>query len=197
MNHEQLITACVLNDLQAEVVSALNQGRIAPGLLLCYSYIDICASLSFSDTVQGNRERFLQYLKTFSNRKWTDFTPLELWSARCSLLHSLSPFGDHTNDKRADGARPLFYYARPATKEGTTAFYMSRGYTDFVTVDCQAIKYIAIDARTALFHHLEEAPAFEKRFTQNAKILMRDPNYYLLDDALCSMARTIELAKSI
>ncbi len=193
--HPQTLSALILlNDLRHAATEALNQEHKLPSLLLLYSFIDICASLSAEAPAKSNRERFETFLRTNTSFNWKSFTPYELWAARCSLLHTYSPLGDHT--KKPAGARPIFYFAWPETREQVDTLLRERGHKNYYLMDMNTIKYVAVNGFNTMWHRVDTEPQFEKIFRENAVHVLKDMEYMLLEDELTLLAELRNLNAS-
>lgn len=183
MNPQTLSALMLLNDLRHAGMDALREKHKMPALLLFYSFIDVCAFLTEESPARSNRERFESYLRKFAIlTTWRSFTPYDLWAARCSLLHTYSPLGNHT--QKVNGARPIFYFAWPENRETVRAALEGRGYSDFHLMDVATIKMIAIDAFNEIWRRVESEKAFELKFRENSQHLLRDLNHMRLEDEL-------------
>lgn len=185
--HPRTLSALILlNDLRHAATDALQQEHKLPSLLLFYSFIDICASLSEEAPAKTNRERFEMFLNTNTSLNWKSFTPYDLWAARCSLLHSYSPLGDHT-EKQA-GARPIFYFAWPETREQVDKLLRERGYNNYYLMDINTIEYIAVNGYNTMWHRVDTESQFEEKFRENAEHVLKDMQHMLLEDELKLLA---------
>ena len=84
----------------------INAGQIFPAITLIYSSIDIMAWMAFGDI--SVEKRFSNWIDTwmYKNRK-LEATSTDLYAARCSILHTLSP--DSTLSKK--GKANIVVYA--------------------------------------------------------------------------------------
>lgn len=83
----------------------LEQNLMFPALTLIYSSIDIASWMAFGDIKV--EERFTTWVKRWMYRKRKlEATPLDLYAARCALLHTLSP--DSSLSKKG-AARTVVY----------------------------------------------------------------------------------------
>jgi hypothetical protein len=193
--HPQTLSALILlNDLRHAAMDALKQEHKLPSLLLLYSFIDICASLSEETPAKSNRERFESFLRTNTSFNWNSFTPYELWAARSSLLHSYSPLGDHTN--KPAGVRPIFYFAWPETREQVDKLLVERGYKNYYLMDMETIKYVAVSGFNTMWHRVDTESQFEKNFRENAVHVLKDMQYMQLEDELTLLAELKSLNAS-
>jgi len=183
MNARTLTVITHLLDLKAAAFDLLRSRHRNPALLNLYTFIDICASLSNSGKKQ-NRDIFESYLKTFSTfSKWERYTPYELWAARSSLLHSYSPFGYHT-EKEKSPARPIFYFSWPEKEAEIQLALEGRGYSNFLLLDVQEIKHLAVDTFNTMHRKIELEPEFETLFLKNAQNILPSLYHMRLEDEL-------------
>ena len=106
----------------------------------------------------------------------------DLWAARCSLLHAYSPLGRHT--ERTNGARPIFYYSWPDRREEMEGVLRAKGYDDFLLLDVEDVKWVAIDAFNSLHRRVEKDAPFEARFLTNAEHFLFDLQAFKLEAEL-------------
>lgn len=114
MKPETTKTILILLEMKSIFSDLLQKEYKGPALLNIYIFIDICASLN-AESKMSNRETFESYIKKYLNPWEKAYTVYDLWAARSSLIHSLSPLGNHT--EKPSGATPIFYYSRFETKE--------------------------------------------------------------------------------
>ncbi|QOR61300.1 hypothetical protein ACM66Z_07545 [Sulfurovum sp. ST-21] len=183
MKARTLTVITMLLDLKAAALKLLRSDHRNPALLNFYTLIDICASLS-NENKQQSREIFETFLSNFAEMTtWEFYSTYDLWSARCSLVHTYSPFGYHTN-KQNNGARPIFYYSWAEEEPKIRAALEKRGYSDFILLDTEEIKTIAIDAFNTMYKKITEDPEFEKLFIKNAKHLLPSLQNMRFEDEL-------------
>jgi hypothetical protein len=193
MDSRTLSALILLNDLRHAAMDAMREKHKIPSLLLFYSFIDICASLSEETPARTNRERFENYLRSHALVNWRTFTPYDLWAARSSLLHAYSPLGDHTD--KPGGAKPIYYWAWPETPEKVRAALLARGYKDFVLLDVVTIKTIAVAGFNDLWRRVQNEPEFEAAFRRNAEHLVKDFQHMQLEDELTTLEDLAKLAE--
>jgi hypothetical protein len=171
----------LLGDLKHAFETLLREKRKNPALLNIYSFIDICAALT-NDGKTENRAIFETCLAEFATMARKPFSTYDLWAARCSLLHAYSPLGRHT--EKLNGARPIFYYAWPERQDEMEAALKARGYADFILLNVEDIRWLAIDVLNTLHRRVESDPAFEKRFLDNAQHFLYDLQAFKLEAEL-------------
>ena len=182
MNPLTLSALGQLNDLRHAALDALKARHKYPALLLLYSFINICAAISDDTNTKDNRARFEDFLERYSGFNWKSFTRHELWAARSSLVHTFSPLGNHT--KPGKGARPIFYFSWPETESEVRVALEARNYSDFVLIDVQTIKHIAVGCFNAMWRRVEDEPTFEANLIENSRHLLKDLFQLRLEDEL-------------
>lgn len=181
MQPRTITVLIVLGDLKHAFLSLLRERCRNPALLNIYSFIDICAALA-NDGKAENRDIFETYLKEFCTVPWVACSPYDLWAARCSLVHAFSPLGRHT--AKPDGAKPIFYYSWTDRREEFQRVVQSKGYTEFLILDIDHVKHVAIDAFNSLYRRVKTEEVFELRFLQNAEHFLFDLEAFKLEDEL-------------
>ncbi len=181
----------VLNDLKYAFLSLLRERCRNPALLNIYSFIDISAALA-NDGKSKNRDIFETYLKKFCTVPWIACSPYDLWAARCSLVHAFSPLGRHT--AKPDGAKPIFYYSGTDRREELERVVREKGYTDFLILDIDHVKHVAIDAFNALHKQVAVDGVLELRFLNNAEHFLFDLQTFKLEAELSLVQEKINMA---
>jgi hypothetical protein len=171
----------ILGDLKHAFETLLREKRKNPALLNIYSFIDICAAL-VNDGKTENRAIFEACVTEFAMMARKPFSVYDLWAARCSLLHAYSPLGRHT--EKANGAKPIFYYSWPERQDEMEAILKARGYADFILLDIEDIKWVAIDVLNTLHRRMDSDPALERRFLENAEHFLYDLQAFKLEAEL-------------
>lgn len=183
MRPRTLTVMTMLLDLKAAALDLLRSEHRNPALLNLYTFIDICASLS-NDGKKQNREIFETYLTEYAvSAIWEFYTPYDLWAARSSLLHTYSPLGHHTN-KEDNGARAIFYYSWPEKESDVKSALEQRGYSNFILIDAEEVKQIAIDAFNKMHLKIKDDVEFEQLFIDNAKHILPSLDKMRLEDGL-------------
>ena len=79
----------------------INQKLQLPALTLIYSTIDSLSWLAYGD-IGGNKVQFTKWVDEYmDNEKLLDITSLDLYSARCAIIHTLTPNSKRSNKKEA------------------------------------------------------------------------------------------------
>jgi hypothetical protein len=96
----------LVDDLKASIVMLLEALKPMSAIILVYSGIDILGALDSDDGV-ATRDTFIGWTNRYMDPDRTlGCSGLELYSARCGLLHNLSPT---TKLTRAGAAREFIY----------------------------------------------------------------------------------------
>jgi hypothetical protein len=179
MQARTLTILVVLGDLKHAFETLLRARRKNPALLNIYCFIDICAAL-VNDGKKDNKAIFEACLTEFAMMAGKPFSTYDLWAARCSLLHAYSPLGRHMEK----GAKPIFYYSWPERREEMVTVLKTRGHADFLLLDIEDIKWVAVDVLNGLHRKVESDPAFEERFITNAEHFLYDLQAFKLEAEL-------------
>jgi len=186
MQARTLAITIELLDLKNTFVSLLREKRKNPALIMMYAFIDICAAL-VNDGKKGNRAIFQSCVDGHAKMSGKPFSSYDLWAARCSLLHAYSPLGYHTD--KPNGAKPIFYYSWPDSRDAFEAVLRSKGYKDFILLDIEAIQWVGIDILLSLQTHIDSTPGFEARLLQNAEHFLFDLQAFKLESELSLLQR--------
>jgi len=81
------------------------QSYIVPGLVILYTEIDIVASIERRGD-EGTKASFVRWCNSYLNKSPFPCTSVDLYSARCGILHGHTPESDLT---RAGKARKVYY----------------------------------------------------------------------------------------
>jgi hypothetical protein len=181
---------CILLEMKAGIHELLSNRYKGPALLNIYAFIDICASIS-AESKMRNRVLFKTYLEKYVKPWSSELSYSDLWAARSSIVHSLSPFGHLTI---AENATPIFYYSWPEKKEEIELIIRSRGYDKFSLVNVIEIHSIAIEAFNNFHKRIEGDIEFEKTVITNATHILANADYYQLEEILTLMKKVNELA---
>jgi len=86
------------------IMFCLHEGYRFPALILIYSAIDTLAWLDRDEShVDVQRSDFIRWVENYLLPNWqSSVTAVDLYAARCSLLHSYSPESKLTREGRAD-----------------------------------------------------------------------------------------------
>jgi hypothetical protein len=94
-----------------QIISAIDyciaEKLIMPALVLIYSAIDSVSWIASDDKDQSVGDRFQTWVNVWMLQKYPlPCTALELYAARCGILHTLTPYSDLSNNK---GVRRISY----------------------------------------------------------------------------------------
>ena len=85
----------------------INQKLQLPALTLIYSTIDSLSWIAYGDK-EGNKVQFTKWVDEYLvNEKFLDVTSLDLYSARCAIIHTLTSNSKSSNKKEAS----ILYYS--------------------------------------------------------------------------------------
>ncbi len=189
MQARTLTILTVLVDLKNAFLLLLREKSKNPALLNIYAFIDICAALA-NQGKHNNRTVFESYLREFCTVPWVTCSPYDLWSARCSLIHAYSPLGYHSS--KVGKAKPLFYYSWPERREEVEKVLRSRGYREFVLLEIDHLKRVAIDTFNSMHRRVKTDAAFEKRILSNAEHFLFDLQAFKLEAELSMLQKLAE-----
>jgi hypothetical protein len=181
MKPKTLKVLTILVDLKNAFLKLLEDRYKNPALIMMYAFIDICASLA-NESKKQNREIFESYLERYLVRSRPPFSIYDLWAARSSIVHSYSPIGRHT--KKEKGAKPIFYYSWHEKKQGVETEIVKRGYSDFILLDIEEIKWVAIDCFNNFHKRLEDDAYFEEIVLDNAEHILSDLHDFKFENEL-------------
>lgn len=189
MQPRTLAITIVLLDLKNTFTDLLKEKSKNPALIMIYAFIDICAAL-MNEGTEGNSAIFQACVNKHARMAGKPFTSYDLWAARCSLLHAYSPLGNHTS--KPTGAKPIFYWAWPESPKEMDKVLRVKGYKDFILLDIETIKWVAIDILNSMYDHIKLTPGFETRLLENAEHFLFDLQAFKLEDELRMMQKVAE-----
>lgn len=189
MQARTLTVVKVLLDLKQAFLDLLDHERKNPALLMMYAFIDICAALS-NDGKTENKAIFEACVQNHAMMCDKPFSSYDLWAARSALLHAYSPLGHHAG--KPGRAKAIFYHAWPDRKAEVEATLKSKGYNDFILLDIEDVKSVAIDVINSLVRHLDGDAAFEARFLENARDFLFDLQAFKLEAELSMLQELAE-----
>jgi hypothetical protein len=136
--------------------SCLEQKMILPALMLIYGAIDIVSSLE-APLDAGVRDRFTKWVDTYLLKaKPLSCSALDLYAARCSMLHSLTP--DSTLSRQAK-ARPIIYAWGTANSEKLQAVSDAVNTNDYVAIHVSDLNQAFRLGLAAFYEEVERDPA--------------------------------------
>jgi hypothetical protein len=188
MQPRTLAISTVLLDFKDAFLTLLREKRKSPALIMMYAFIDICAAL-VNDGKTDNPEIFQTCVDKHARMEGKPFSSYDLWAARSALLHAFSPLGRLTKPGRA---KPIFYYSWDEPRQEVEAVIRAKGHTDFILLDIETIKYVAIDILNSIYDHIKSTPGFETRLLQNAKDFFFDLQAFKLEAELVMLQKLSE-----
>jgi hypothetical protein len=100
------------SDLLAAVELCLHSGHTTPGLVLLYSGIDVASWVWSPNETAPVKQRFVKWVERYMRSSQTlGCKPLELYSARCAVVHN---FGAESELTRKGSARKIIYAMDPS-----------------------------------------------------------------------------------
>ncbi len=124
----------VLQDgICADIQFVLKHGRNRAALVLIYSGIDAIASLEKPKAPGKVQEHFVDWVETYMEFKNGRVTGVELFAARCGMLHAYSPISDLSKKGKA---RLIGY-----TVDGGPDVLESPGVKDLVLLSVEGLAF--------------------------------------------------------
>lgn len=119
------------DDIFKTIEEAILTDRIIPALILLFSAIDSFSALA-SLKGRSDRSAFLEWVKKWMIDGWTlPCNEIDIYSARCALLHQQTSKSDLTNGGKA---REIFYSWGNRKTEDLQIFINDKGRTDEIVV---------------------------------------------------------------
>ena len=184
MKGDALLLISILLDIKNSVAILLKEKHKAPALINLYIFFDICASLA-RERKMGNGDTFKSYVQKCMTTK-REYTPDELWSARCSVVHAFSLSGD-SHAKAKGQERAFYYYHYPETKTLALQLMKEQGKSDYLPVDIDDLYHDAIWCFNELHRRIGEDSAFCEIFISNGRDIVKDSHYVALTRFLRSV----------
>lgn len=143
------------------VQHCLSNGLVLPALILIYSLIDSVSWLACNNDHQKNGVRFKSWVNEWMLKKY----PLpcnaeELYSARCGILHTLTPESNLTKK----GARQIVYAWGKAKWEDLESTRKIVGGDNFVSVRIDDVFSSYKNGFADFLNHLEDNKDLEDLF---------------------------------
>ena len=125
----------------SQIITAIDycitEKLVMPALVLIYSAIDSISWIASDDDSQHVRERFQVWVETWMLKKYPlPCTALELYAARCGVLHTLTPKSDLSENKNV---RCISYAWGAAQQRDLEESIKRLGYPGLVAVHVNAI----------------------------------------------------------
>lgn len=160
------------------------ENLIIPALILIYSSIDSTSWLASDDDNQPVAKRFQSWVDNWMLKKFNlPCTAIELYAARCGILHTLTPTAN-LNDKK--GIRQISYAWGTTKQEDLDKTIKLIDNQQYVAVH---INDIFFSFRNGLYEYLEEIEkdAIRKNsFAQKASKHFANLDPFLMGDLLSS-----------
>jgi hypothetical protein len=149
-------------DLIESIEDCLAKRRILPCLTLLYSGIDVIASLETNG--RANREGFLEWVEKYLLKCGSfSCSAMDLYSARCGVVHTFTPESDLTRSGRA---RQIAYAWGTAKQQSFDKASSIMEWKNCVSIHMRDL----IDAfQTASANYLEEIKADPARLNRMEK----------------------------
>jgi hypothetical protein len=108
------------------IEKCIDSNFLLPALTLIYSGIDSMAWIAYGDI--SVRERYIEWIENYMYKaKKLKLRPIDLYAARCAILHTLTPDSDLSKQSRA---KPLNYAYGNAKIEALERGNNKLGYSD-------------------------------------------------------------------
>jgi hypothetical protein len=159
-----------------EMTGALEQlgrnGLILPMLMLSYSYMDIFASLVRLDVDADVKQKdFIAWVDRYMLPiGGCDLTALDLYAARCGILHTLSPT---SRLSRKGEAREIMYVKDSTIAAQERQRFASQNRTHLVIVEIPVFLDAFVRAAECFFREIEADVALQERVRANARYIFK------------------------
>ena len=178
---------CLLDNVDQVMLTAgyaLEKSYPTPALMLTYSIIDTFGWLSSNSDAEPVGKRFVRFVTDWvlARDDW-ECTAIDLYGARCALLHRMASHSDHTETGKA--RRILYVYGATETKP-LDAIVPNSSSEAFAKVSIDRLIHAVREGAAAF---ILQASNDEK---QRARVVARSEQYYLnikfegLDKAIAS-----------
>jgi len=168
-----------IGELQRAMECLFQHGHQRPALILIFSIVDICSSLALDERSNGLRFQKLLQLAMMPKSKHWDVKPEDLWSARCSVLHSYRADGERTEK---DGLRPVYFYVNGEDEAHLRREISKRKKREFLLIDMETMKWIAIDAVNFVHMHSDAGDEYADVMEANAPTVLSDLAGYQVEN---------------
>jgi hypothetical protein len=162
----------VLLRLKAAPMALIGKRQHQASLIVIYSFIDICASLSNHKKTR-NGDIFCAYVDEFMQTpSRPEFKSSELWAARNSLIHSMSYRGKKspTNPK----LRTVLYYSWPEREQEVRDVVELYSQRNCLLLDVRHLHSYSVQAFNNFQSKVEEEPEFEDLVAKNGTEIVGD-----------------------
>lgn len=92
----------VLGQVFEVIDECLGKQQYLPAQMLMFAWLDVVSSLTRPENKKGtNKEYFLAWLRDYADLSSVGATPLDLYAARCGVLHTATPNSDLSSQGKA------------------------------------------------------------------------------------------------
>ena len=157
---------------------------IMPALVLIYSAIDSVSWIASDDEDRSVGERFQSWVNVWMLQKYPlPCTALELYAARCGILHTLTPYSDLSNNK---GVRRISYAWGTSQQKDLDESIKLTKYPGIVAVHVNAIFASFKNAYTDYIDALETDNVKRELFIEKADKHFANVDISVISDFLAS-----------
>jgi hypothetical protein len=180
MSRETLLAT--LSQLETGIKACADKKLQLPALMLAYTAIDICGWLACTDAEGSVRKNFIQWTEKYLlPARQLPCTSLDLYSARCGLLHSYTP----ESRLVSEGAAKRIYYAwGNANAADLQRAIEHEGRTDLVAIHVSDFLEAFGLGLAAYFADLDSNPALAAAFDSKAAVAFAPMATQVLTDYL-------------
>lgn len=160
-------------DLLEAVELLYRNGKFLPALILSYSTIDILSSLVREDPTKDNqRKDFLQWVEGYMlPHPSIDVSAIDLYAARCGMLHALSP---SSKLSRNDAAKEILYARDTILEANARRSLIAQGkHKRVAVISIPSFFDCFLSAGSKFSRALEKDPALQARFFSNERTIFR------------------------
>jgi hypothetical protein len=156
-----------LNNLIAAIKLCIDNELIAPALMLLYSGIDIVGALERKPGI-GTKASFLQWVDSYMLKsKPLHCSAIELYGARCGLLHTLAAQSDLSKSGKA---RQVIYASGSAKSKDLSTASRLLNRTDVVSVHVNELFDAFKNGLVSYFEEIDKDEARRSLVMKNAGI---------------------------
>jgi hypothetical protein len=141
--------------LVESVEDCLEKGRLLPCLMLLYSGIDVVAGLE-RESGEGTKAAFVRWVAEYLLKvRLLPCTALELYAARCGIVHAFTPESDLS---RQGKARKVFYAWGTAKSDHLALASRALGRNDCVAIHIRELIDAFRDATVRYLNDIANSP---------------------------------------
>jgi hypothetical protein len=167
-----------MGDLLASIDDCASKGRLLPCLTLLYSGMDVMASLDALPN-ESNQASFVRWVERYLSIN--DCTPLDIYAARCGIVHTFAADSRLARDGRA---KKIAYAWGTAKVDKLKRASVALGRQDW---QCLHIGELVIAFKQAVidhWNHIQSDALAMERFKKAAGIWFTDLDGEKVDDFL-------------